>query len=159
MAATPEQVFLDQVRQHAGILVKVIRLYVDDAEDQRDLQQEILYQAWKSYPRFRGEARFSTWLYRIALNTVLSYRRKPPLPPTDLLPEAGAHSDRYADSQLLLWAMRHLSEIDRMVLALHLDGYDNSEVAGITGLSANHVAVKLHRSKKRLSQLIQQENA
>lgn len=158
MADTPEHAFLEQVRRHAGILTKVIRLYVDDPEDRRDLQQEILYQAWKSYPRFRGEARFSTWLYRIALNTVLSYRRKPPLPTTALLPEVAAHSDRYADSQLLLWALRHLGEVDRMVIALHLEGYDHPEIARITGLTANHVAVKLHRSKKKLTHLIQQES-
>jgi len=94
MASTTEQAFLTQVRAHAGILHKVIRLYVDDAEDRRDLQQEILFQAWKSFPRFRGEARFSTWRYRIALNTVLSYRRKPPLPTTELLAEEAETSDR-----------------------------------------------------------------
>ena len=68
--------FLHLLQKHSGILHKIIRLYADDPEDRRDLYQEMLYESWRAFPAFRGEAAFSTWLYRVALNTALTFRRK-----------------------------------------------------------------------------------
>ncbi len=144
------------LQQHAGILHKIIRLYVDDPEDRRDLRQEMLYEAWRAYPSFRGEAAFSTWLYRVALNTALTFRRKalrrpattdleavrqlPADPPESLSPQA----------ELLYRTIRELPEADRAIITLHLDGYENEAIADIAGLTKNHVAVKLHRIKTAL---------
>ena len=72
-----EREFTNQIESCRGIIFKVIRLYVNDEEDEKDLFQEILFQAWKSFPRFDGRSKFSTWLYRVSLNTVLTFKRRP----------------------------------------------------------------------------------
>lgn len=150
---TQEKEFTLEIEKNKGIIRKVIRLYVDDPEEQRDLFQEIIFQSWKSYPRFGGRSKFSTWLYRIALNTVLTFRRKPQLvkPYEDLSALNVPHDKTYADeSEALYHAIRELNELDRMIITLHLDGYDNEEIAEITGLTKNNTAVKIHRIKDHL---------
>jgi RNA polymerase sigma-70 factor, ECF subfamily len=144
-----EKEFLTLIEQNRGIIFKVIRLYVRHAEDERDLFQEILFQAWKSYPRFDGRAKFSTWLYRVSLNTVLTFKRRPALVETREVLESKevVTRDRQEDTEMLYQAIWQLQEVDRMIITLHLDGYENDEIADITGLTKNNVAVKLHRSK------------
>ncbi len=66
--------YISLIQQHEGILHKVIKLYVDDDEDKKDLYQEVLLQAWKSFGSFKGDSAFSTWLYRVCLNTVLTFK-------------------------------------------------------------------------------------
>ncbi len=153
--------FTDQLNQCRGIIYKVIRLYVNDAEDEKDLFQEIVFQAWKSYPRFDGRSKFSTWLYRVSLNTVLTFKRRPaPVERIENLERvAGAndpHEKREATEALYL-AIRALSEIDRMIVTLHLDGYENEEIADISGLSKNNVAVRLHRTKETLTKKLKDQ--
>ncbi|WP_018675109.1 sigma factor [Riemerella columbina] len=63
-----EKEFLDHLEQHKGVVFKIAKMYMDNYHDQEDLFQEITYQAWKSYPNLRGDSKFSTWLYRVALN-------------------------------------------------------------------------------------------
>ena len=71
-----EKEFLSQLKEHQNIIYKLVHLYANTEEDKKDLYQEILLQAWKTYPAFRGEAKFSTWLYRICLNTIFTQQRK-----------------------------------------------------------------------------------
>lgn len=68
-----EKKFLENFEQHKGVVFKIVRMYTDHEDDEKDLFQEITFQAWKSYPGFRGESKFSTWLYRIALNTAMVF--------------------------------------------------------------------------------------
>ncbi len=153
MGQFPDKEFTELIDQNRGIIYKVIRLYVNHEEDERDLFQEILFQAWKSYPRFAGQSKFSTWLYRVGLNTVLTFKRRPQLvtPLEDLTSLNVANDGTYADeSEALYHAIRDLNELDRMIISLHLDGYENEEIADITGLTKNNTAVKLHRIKEAL---------
>ena len=71
-----QQKFLNLIEDHKGILYKVSRMYMDNSEDQNDLIQEIVFQLWKSYERFEGNSQFSTWMYRVSLNTALTYFKK-----------------------------------------------------------------------------------
>ena len=141
------------LQKHAGILHKIIRFYADDPEDRRDLRQEMLYEAWRAYPSFRGESAFSTWLYRVALNTALTFRRKTlrrvPTSELELAQQQAADMTEPLSPQaeLLYQAIRQLPEADRAIITLHFDGYDNDAVADMMGLTKNHVAVKLHRIK------------
>lgn len=93
-----------------------------------DLFQEILFQAWKSFPRFDGRSKFSTWLYRVSLNTVLTFKRRPLKVVTDenfeSLPIVADHGNT-EETEALYLAIRELNEIDRMIVTLHLDGYEN----------------------------------
>jgi RNA polymerase sigma-70 factor (ECF subfamily) len=156
-----EKEFTQLIEQNRGIIFKVIRLYIKHEEDERDLFQEILFQAWKSYPRFDGRSKFSTWLYRVGLNTVLTFKRRPQLmvPHEDMasLHVSAADKPLKDESESLYHAIRELNELDRMIITLHLDGYENEEIAEITGLTKNNVAVKLHRIKDGLIQILKGE--
>jgi RNA polymerase sigma-70 factor (ECF subfamily) len=153
-----EQRFTEEIARCKGIIFKVIRLYVNNQEDEKDLYQEILFQAWKSYPRFKGDSMFSTWLYRVSLNTVLTFKRKPNVvQPREDLTTLGTPNpeDRPADEvDALYGAIRSLGEIDRMIITLHLDGYGNDEIAEIAGLTASHVGVKLFRIRTTLTNIL-----
>ncbi|MCU0418546.1 MAG: sigma-70 family RNA polymerase sigma factor [Cyclobacteriaceae bacterium] len=155
MSVAADQKFTELIDQSRGIIYKVIRLYVRNPEDEKDLFQEILFQAWKSYPRFDGRSKFSTWLYRVGLNTVLTFQRRPDLVrATDNLEPVGGsdHShERNESVDALYQAIRELNDIDRMIVTLHLDGYENEEISEIAGITKNHVAVKLHRIKETLT--------
>jgi RNA polymerase sigma-70 factor (ECF subfamily) len=154
-----EQEFLAQIRDNQGIIFKLVGLYAQDAEEKKDLCQEIIYQAWKGWPGFRGDAKFSTWLYRISLHTLLSYQRKrKPVQYSDNLelfdPGVPAEAGRNEEVRMLYRAIRSLPEAERALISMHLDGYDNPEIAEIAGMTQNHVAVKLHRIKAKLSTLL-----
>ena len=152
---TSPREFTELIDQNRGIIYKVIRLYIRHEEDERDLFQEILCQAWRSFPHFKGNSKFSTWLYRVALNTVLTFKRRPQvvIPPEDLSQLKYATGERHhanEEIEALYLAIRELNEIDRMIISLHLDGYLNEEIAEIAGLTKNNTAVKLHRIKETL---------
>jgi len=153
MESQSEEEFLAKIKADEKIIHKVIGLYVDHPEDRRDLYQEILLQAWRSYKSFRGRSKFSTWLYKVSLNTVLSFRKKKrPIEELDesridgqLEPQA-----RKENHEILYYLIKQLNEVDRMLMTLHLDGYSNPEVAEITGMSQNNVGVKIHRLKTKI---------
>lgn len=164
MPETATADFLQLINAHAGILHKITRLYAENAEDKRDLRQEILYEAWRAYAAFRGEAAFSTWLYRVALNTALTFRRKSLRKVVTTEISAAQHLGEdlteplSAPAELLYQAIRRLPETDRAVITLQLDGYDNEDIADITGMSKNHIAVKLHRIKIALEKQLTDRN-
>jgi len=154
-----EAQFLEQVRQNQGIIYKLVGLYASDTEEKKDLYQEILLQAWKGWPSFRQEAKFSTWLYRICLNTILTQKRKPKrVDYKDTLesisPAVQNGVVQNEDVVRLRMAIRQLPETDRAIISMNIDGYENAEVAATLGISSNHVAVKLHRIKQQLSNLL-----
>lgn len=154
-----EAAFLEQVRQNQGIIYKLVGLYATDAEEKKDLYQEIVLQAWKGWPSFRQEAKFSTWLYRICLNTIFTQKRKQQrIDYKDSLenisPSVQNKVVQQEDVIRLQLAIRQLAETDRAIISMHLDGYENPEIGEMMGISNNHVSVKLHRIKQQLSQLL-----
>jgi len=156
-----EKEFLKQVRENQGIIYKLVALYANDAEEKKDLYQEVLLQAWKSWSAFRNDAKFSTWLYRICLNTIFTNKRKKHVVDykeslEDISPAVHNGSMQKEDTARLQQAIRRLSETDRAIISLNLDGYENQEVAEILGISPNHVAVKLHRIKQQLANHLMQ---
>lgn len=151
-----ESEFISLLEAHSGIIYKVTRIYAKNATDEQDLRQEVVYQAWRSYANFKGASKFSTWLYRVALNTALTHVKK------DRKETEGFDSDWQVapsgDERAVLMAhIRQLNDAEKLVIMLHLDGYSNDEIAMISGISKNHVAVRLHRIKDRLSKAIKQE--
>ncbi|MFK7810206.1 MAG: RNA polymerase sigma factor [Saprospiraceae bacterium] len=148
MSAKQQEEYMNLIQQHEGIIHKVIGLYVDLEEDRKDLYQEVLLQGWRSYKNFKGNAAFSTWLYKVALNTILTFnkkkKKKPELDRPVVIPQ---EASRKEDSEILYTVIKSLEEIDRMLITLHLDGYKNKEIADISGMTQNHINVKIHRIK------------
>ncbi len=150
--------FMHEVQKHFGIIQKIVYLYADHEEDQKDLRQEIILQAWKSFKRFKRQSSFSTWLYKVSINTALTYlrsqnkRREVSFP--DLF-DTRVPEQSFSDQSALLWmSIKQLNEVDRIIITLHLEGYSNEEVAEIIGIRKNHLAVKLHRIKKDLEAFV-----
>jgi RNA polymerase sigma-70 factor (ECF subfamily) len=152
-----EKEFLTRIKEHQNIIYKLVRLYATHEEDKKDLYQEILLQAWKSFSSFRGEAKFSTWLYRLCLNTIFAIQRKTNrIDYTDTARYEGQliTTSVNDEKERLYKAIRTLPETERAIISLHLDGYDNKEVSELLGITANLVGVKLHRAKQQLTTLL-----
>lgn len=148
-----EKEFLAKLKEYQGIIYKLVHLYADTAEDKKDFYQEIVLQAWKSYPDFRGDSKFSTWLYKLCLHTLLTLKRKEHrLQYSHDLHQYESHLTINPDDEkeMLYKGIRSLQEIDKALISLHLDGYGNQEISEIMGMSANLVGVRLHRTKQQL---------
>lgn len=158
-----EQEFVQQIRQHQKIIHKVCHLYTDRPEDREDLFQEILLNAWKANRNYRGDARFTTWLYQIGLNTAISYfrqqKRKPVHNGLEDVLQLPDLSDSTTEQQFasLYAAIGRLEKIDKAIVMLYLDDYDYATIGQILGITPNYVAVKMSRIRQQLKQTVQQE--
>lgn len=167
MHSSPEAPFLAALNPHLGLVHRVCRLYCRDPDERQDLAQEILYQLWKAYPSFQANARFSTWLYRVALNTTLTFERHrrrhpPPEPFSAALLEVAAPAEA-ADPEhrlpRLYAAIERLLPVDKAVVLLYLEEQSYAQIADITGLSVGAVSVRLVRIKKQLEQQLTEPQA
>jgi RNA polymerase sigma factor (sigma-70 family) len=144
--------FLSAIREHEKIIWKVISMYQNNSGDREDLRQEILLNAWKGSKNFRGDAKFSTWLYQVALNTAITFYKKELK--QDALREVQAEPEQTDQPQieLLDQAINALSRVDKALVMLYLEDYSYAEIATLMGITANNVAVKMNRIKSRLKQ-------
>lgn len=160
-----EQEFISLLNQHQKIVYKVCNLYMDMHSNREDLFQEITLQAWKAYGSFRGEAKFSTWLYRVALNTAITFfrkeKKKPAIYSTDLLPEQSDDDNDPIEEQVkaMYAAIGELSKIDKAIVMLYLEDYSYIEIGEMMGITANNVAVKMNRIKTKLKDETQKQLA
>lgn len=147
-----QQAYMSFVKDHEGIIYKVIGLYADAPHQKKDMYQEILLQGWCSFDNFRRESSFATWLYKVSFNTVMNLRRKESRHRQieNSVNEQNEDSFNNSHSELLYLIIRSLNEVDRMLVTLHLDGYKNKEIAEITGMTLNNTTVKLHRLKTKV---------
>jgi len=152
MSKTKENTYLELIKIHEKIIHKVVGLYHSDDNDKEDMYQEILLQVWRGIDNFKNDAKFSTWLYKVALNTVLNGQKQKRIE-TETLSESQPQesSENYDNINLLYQVIRRLDEIDRMIITLNLEGYKNPEIEEITGMSTNHINVKLHRIRKSIT--------
>lgn len=143
------------------MLHKVCNVYCHTEFDRQDLFQEIVIQLWKSYPKFRGESKFSTWLYRIALNTAISDLRRqkknitltePAKLPTEI-EDIEYHKQKEEQLQQLHLAIRQLTEIEKAITMLYLENKSYEEMEEILGISQNNLRVKMNRIKEKLRKL------
>jgi RNA polymerase sigma-70 factor (ECF subfamily) len=147
------------LEQNKGIIHKVAMLYAHNKEDREDLYQDIYYQLWRSHGTYRQEARFSTWMYRVAINTAISQirKRKELLVPEEGFkdqPDDAGNSDKDEQIQLLTKAISQLNKIDKAIILLWLEEKSYEEIADILGISKSNVSVKLVRIRQQLSELI-----
>jgi RNA polymerase sigma-70 factor (ECF subfamily) len=157
-----EKEFLQIITDNQGIIHKVCSIYCDSEEDRRDLFQEILVQLWKSFPSFRNESKFSTWMYRVALNTAItSFKKDKRQPdksgiPYENLQLAVEVYDTGIEDQIKLLnnAVLQLTGIEKSIILLFLEDKKYEEIAEITGITQNYVRVKMNRIKKKLKLLM-----
>lgn len=159
-----EKEFLHIITENQGIIHKVCSIYCDLEEDRRDLFQEILVQLWKSYPSFRSESKFSTWMYRVALNTAITSFKKDKRQPDksgiayESIQLADELYDTRAEEQIrmLNQAVSQLTGIEKSIILLFLEDKKYEEIAEITGITQNYVRVKMNRIKRKLKLLMNQ---
>ena len=156
-----QEEFVRQVQTNQGIIQKICRLYGQTRPDREDLFQEIVIQLWKAIPTFRGQSKFSTWLYRVALNTAISdFRKKKrslPVSETEIssLEIKSELSEINKEEQLnsLYAAISRLPEIDKAIVMLYLEDRNYEEMEDILGINTNNLRVKVNRIKEKLRQL------
>jgi len=156
-----QQEFLNLIEKNKGILHKVSRMYMDDSEDRNDLVQEIVLQLWKSYERFEGNSQFSTWMYRVSLNTALTYFKKEKkksnrytfLENVDKVDEADS-GDKEQQLELFYKAVHELNKVEKALIFLFLEGQSHKEIGQNLGITEGNARVKLNRTKDKLQNII-----
>lgn len=159
-----EKEFLELVEAHKGIIHKISRMYMDAEDDQQDLAQEIIYQLWKSYDTFQHQSRFSTWMYRVALNTALVFfkKEKRKVSVTDAIPEHIAMEENVTATKELQLAhfyraVQKLERLEKALVFLHLENYSHKEIGENLGISEGNARIKLSRAKDKLKELIKNQ--
>jgi len=151
------QAFLDQLAAHDRLIRKVCHLYLDDPIEREDLFQEIVCQAWRSFINYRGESKFTTWLYRVALNTAIThYRKQSRRRQVEVQGHDLQHSqpeDPYAEDVVVMYAaINRLSKVDKALVLLYIDDISYAEIAEIMGMTSTNVGVRLNRIRKKLKE-------
>lgn len=147
--------FNDLLRQYDGVIRKVCYFYATDLDDFDDLRQEAMINLWRGFERFRGEARLSTWVYRVSLNSCVSYfrrhkRGRDSVPIGDH-PELIAEDDGKAAMLRQMYRMiNRLEPTDKAIILLWLDEHPYDEISDIMGLPRNTMASRLRRAKEKL---------
>ncbi len=168
MAVDDQEIFLQLVEQHRGIIRKVAAGYCSSLVDQHDLTQEIMLQLWKAYPRYSPGRPFSTWMYRIALNVAISFLRRNTRPVRqtisldeidgELAHESTGTPEMDERIALLQRLIALLDPLNRALLLLYLDDHSYRDISAILGITETNVATKLSRLKERLRQNLTQPN-
>ncbi|MFA5555983.1 MAG: RNA polymerase sigma factor [Flavobacteriaceae bacterium] len=157
-----EQEFIKQIQQHQNLIHKICRIYTSCEDDHNDLFQEITIQLWKAYPRFRGDAKFTTWAYRVALNTAITLFRKKTKGINTIEIDSNIHRiniDEYnyeEEEQLRVMyrAIHQLGDIDKALVFMYLEDKDYREISETLGISEVNARVKMNRVKTKLKQII-----
>ncbi|MBT8324413.1 MAG: sigma-70 family RNA polymerase sigma factor [Winogradskyella sp.] len=157
-----EHSFIEQMQKHQNIVHKVCRLYTNNQDAHNDLFQEITIQLWKAYPKFRGDSKFSTWMYRVGLNTAITlYRKSKRRIKTEAFDalQYKIKSTEYDDTEeqqlkLLYDAVHQLNDIEKALVFLYLEDKDYREISAALGISEVNARVKMNRVKKKLRTIL-----
>lgn len=152
-----EKELLQLIDQHQAVIHKICRLYRNSKEDREDLFQEVVFQLWKSAPKFEGRAKFSSWMYKIAFSTAVATfrKKKPEITYTEILPEqTNPEHQTLERHDQLFEALKKLNDADKAIITLYLEGIAYQEIAQITGITESNVGVKLNRIKTRIQKIL-----
>ncbi len=153
--------FLSVMESHKGIIYKVTNAYCHGIEDRKDISQEITAQLWKSFGNYNGQYKYSTWIYRIALNVAISYHRQKNrrqntfnAATESILDFADTEPANETEENLILLQrfVAELKELDKALMLLYLEEKSHREMAEIIGISETNVATKISRIKTNLKQ-------
>lgn len=159
-----EQEFLNRIESHKGILYKVSKMYMDNHDDQQDLFQEIVCQLWKSYDSFRNESQFSTWMYRVAVNTAIVFLKKEKrkvdkyeIASENIKDDEGDSHIKESQIDHFYKAVQKLEKIDKAIIFYQLEGFSHREIGENLGISEGNARVKLNRAKDKLKEIIKNQ--
>jgi RNA polymerase sigma factor (sigma-70 family) len=159
-----EQEFLNRIESHKGILYKVSKMYMDNSDDQQDLFQEIVCQLWKSYESFRNESQFSTWMYRVAVNTAIVFLKKEKrkvdryeIASENVKEDEGDSHIKESQLDHFYKAVQKLEKIDKAIIFYQLEGFSHKEIGENLGISEGNARVKLNRAKEKLKEIIKKQ--
>ena len=143
--------FTELLFQNQGIVRKICNLYFNNRVDKDDYQQELIIQLWKAFPSFRSKSKFSTWMYRVCLNSAIDLLRKEKTQPNlihyDYVKISDENNESRENQEKLYQSINKLSEIDKAIITLYLDEFSYKEIAEILGLSETNTGVKINRIK------------
>ena len=166
MSASPEKEkrFMAIVDDNRRMIYKVCYMYADDDEHFKDLYQEVLANLWQGLDSFRGDARMSTWLYRTAINTCVTYFRRNAKHDNGkvgletLADTPGDDRDHQSELRQMYRLIGGLDRMEKAIILMWLDEKSYDEIAGVTGLPRNTVATRLHRIKQKLKERNERES-
>lgn len=156
-----EQQFIQFIKGNQGVIYKVCNIYSETQEDFEDLQQEIIYQVWKSISGFTNKSKLSTWLYRVALDTALNFRRKIKIPTIDIETKAFNLIDTSSEKQFeektrwLYKAIHQLNNLERAIILLYLEEKSYKEISEISGFPEKQIGMKISRIKTKLQHILE----
>jgi RNA polymerase sigma factor (sigma-70 family) len=152
----PKKEFIEIIRGNEGLIYKVAKIYTNTREDEQDLCQEIIYQLWKSFGSFRNDAKITTWMYRVALNTAIACLNKEKrkgnhLPIHEELMNRTDSGDPLKEEQLefLYATIKNLSTIEKGIILLYLEGKTYDEIERITGFTVTNIT-RLGRIRQKI---------
>lgn len=162
MSQQLESEFVKQLEENQNIVHKICRLYTNDQDAHNDLFQEVTIQLWKAYPKFRGDAKFSTWMYRVALNTAITLYRKSTrrVKTTDYdsvqfkIADSSEDDETTEQLTLLYGAVKQLNDIEKALVFLYLEDKNYREISETLGISEVNARVKMNRVKTKLTNII-----
>jgi len=153
--------FTELIERNQGILHKVSRMYCNEIKCREDLFQDILLQLWKSFPNYDRNRKFSTWMYRVALNTAISQLRNNIK--IDFISYYSIDSvdkdeslEKNEQARVLHKAIGLLNKADKAIIILYMDDYSYEEISEIIGISVSNVGVKINRIKRKLQKLLKE---
>lgn len=157
-----ESDFLELLDKNQNLVHKVCRIYTNDPDNHRDLFQEICIQLWKSYPKFRGDSKFTTWMYRVSLNTALTLRRKNIKHNhqadvalwAEKLPYTPYDPTEAEQIRLMYSAISQLPEVDKALVFLYLEDKNYNEISDMLGITEVNARVKMNRIKSKLRKVL-----
>ena len=162
MSKNLEHSFVTELERHQNIVHKVCRIYTSNKDQHNDLFQEITIQLWKAYPKFRGDSKFSTWMYRVALNTAITLYRKSKRSVKTQDYESVVFkitSEDYDDTEeeqlkIMYKAIKQLSDIEKALIFLYLEDKNYKEIAETIGITEVNARVKMNRIKTKLKKIL-----
>ncbi|MFT4576555.1 MAG: RNA polymerase sigma factor (sigma-70 family) [Polaribacter sp.] len=157
-----ESKFLVDFEKNQNIVHKICRIYTTNQDAHNDLFQEVTIQLWKNYSKFRGEAKFSTWMYRVALNTAISlYRKSTRTVKTQDISDISykIQATEYDDTEeqqlkSLYKAIQELSDIEKALIFLYLENKPYKEISEALGITQVNARVKMNRAKDKLRNIL-----
>lgn len=154
--------FLSVFEENTGIIIKISRAFTHTSYDREDLINDIALELWKSFEKFKGDSKISTWIYRVALNTAINYKRKRKndslfsflndFRKEEITPWL-VEQEESDESEVLYQCIDELNEINKAIILLYLDGNSHTEISEIMGISKTNVATRIGRIKEQIKNL------